>query len=216
MATFAQEEERLKQEWDQAWTTLGVPLAQVAMHWSFLTSKYTGIGRAYHNLRHLDQMFQALKDFDLTTDRAILAMAILYHDAIYVVHRRDNEERSATLAEQHLVEAKVDTRLAERVAHLIRLTQKHQLGGSEDPLAPILLDIDLGVLGSPWSRYEEYLHQIRREYRIFPTALYRRGRIQVLHHLLKVDQLYHTPDYQERFAEKARTNLLREIQYWQT
>ncbi|MEO1713359.1 MAG: hypothetical protein AAFU60_08500 [Bacteroidota bacterium] len=215
MATFTQEGERLRKEWEQAWITFGVSPDQLASHWSFLTRNYTGVGRTYHNFRHLEQMFQALQDFDVTTDRAILAMAILYHDVIYVVHRRDNEERSAILAEQHLLEANIDSRIAERVGQLIRLTQKHQLGGSKDPLAPILLDTDLGILGSPWSRYEEYIHQIRREYRIYPTVLYRRGRIQVLQHLLKVDQLYHTPDYQERFEEKARTNLVREIEYWQ-
>ena len=215
MATFAEEEKRLKLEWDEAWQALDVHPSQVSTYWSFLSQKYTGVGRAYHNLRHLDQMFQALEDFDIPTDRAILAMAILYHDVIYVVHRRDNEERSGTLAEKHLIDAGIDSDIANRVAQLIRLTQNHRLAGSNDPLSPLLLDIDLGILGSSWTVYREYMQQIRREYRIYPTVLYRRGRVHALQHLLQADRLYHSSLYIDRFEERARANLVREIEYWQ-
>ncbi|MEM1218516.1 MAG: hypothetical protein AAGH79_06375 [Bacteroidota bacterium] len=215
MAAFVRKEEHLKVEWDQAWASCGVAPERLVPHWSFLVKKYTGVGRAYHNLRHLEQMFMALEDFHIPADRPLLALAILYHDVIYVVHRRDNEDRSADLAERHLLEAGVSPSVAGRTAHLIQLTKNHQLAGSKDHLAPILLDVDLGILGSPWTIYEQYMQQIRREYRIYPTVLYRRGRVQALQHLLRGERLFHSPAYIDRFEERARENIAREIQFWQ-
>ena len=93
----------------------------------------------------------------------------------------------------------------------INATKTHQLTQGDDEDTAWLLDFDLAILGSDWETYSKYLDKIRKEYSIFPTFLYQRGRKKVLQLMLDRKQLFHTPYYFDRFEAAARQNLQREL-----
>jgi len=77
-------------------------------------------------------------------------------------------------------------------------------------LTPIL-DADLAILGKDWKDYENYIHQIRKEYSIYPDFLYNPGRKKVLIHFLEFDEIFKTNHFKEKYENIARENIQREI-----
>ncbi|MGH3425443.1 MAG: HD domain-containing protein, partial [Nocardioidaceae bacterium] len=144
--------------------------------------------RHHHDLEHLREVLDALEglasdglEFDLT----LVRRAAWFHDAVYDVHRDDNEERSAALALRMLpTSSKRD-----EVARLVMVTKDHVVG-PDDRDGAALCDADLSVLAGTAERYGRYADAIRLEYEHVPDAQYRRARARVLTDLLAHDPLY--------------------------
>jgi len=180
--------------------------------WADIERAYSGKGRHYHTLDHLETMFQwADQVSDQLDDREVIDWAIFYHDIIYNVFRKDNEEQSAAFAKKVLADLGVAPDRVERCVRHIQATQLHQWSG--DPDCNYLLDMDLGILGSERERYEWYTQQIRKEYRIFPDLLYKPGRKKVLEHFLGLDSIYKTEYFRTLLEEQARNNLKWELSF---
>ena len=77
--------------------------------------------------------------------------------------------------------------------------------------AAYLLDMDLSILGSSWSVYEQYAHAVRQEYAHVSDDDYRVGRMAVLKELLAHPTLYLTDYYYARLEKQARKNIEHEI-----
>ena len=58
---------------------------------------YAGPGRHYHTWTHVLDCVAKLRDFTCDSPRAVF-LALVFHDAVYVAGRQDNEERSTELA----------------------------------------------------------------------------------------------------------------------
>ena len=56
------------------------------------------------------------------------------------------------------------------------------------------------------------LKNIRKEYAIYPDMLYNPGRKKVLQHFLTMDTIYKTAVYRDRYEQKAKENLQRELE----
>ena len=91
----------------------------------------------------------------------------------------------------------------------IELTKEHQLATDED--TNFLLDIDLSVLGKNPEEYKQYSDNIRKEYRIYPDFMYRKGRLKVLKNMLALDAIYKTEFFKQAYENQARENLKLEI-----
>ncbi|MGV3538733.1 MAG: hypothetical protein ACO1OQ_02925 [Rufibacter sp.] len=198
--------------------TIWQPLAQqytgdtklIERWWLELEKAYTSSGRHYHNLTHISAMLLLAQEHATTlASPALVQFAIFYHDAVYKATIKDNEEKSAALAEERLTQLGLGTEDIEKVAAMILATKKHQV--SPDPDTNFLLDFDLAILGADWPQYEQYTRQIRKEYRIYPDLLYKPGRKQVLRHFLDLPQIFKTAKFQELLEGKARQNLAREL-----
>ncbi|MEJ6069912.1 hypothetical protein MT378_19360, partial [Psychrobacter sp. 16-Bac2893] len=144
----------------------------------------------------------------------IIALALYYHDVIYDPRRSDNELKSA----EYAVEALKGYLSAEQCQHiyaLIMMTATHELHECLDKDtvsdAAYLLDMDLSILGTPWSEYQVYAQAVRQEYRHIVNEDYRTGRIAVLKKLLAHPVLYLTAYYHNYFEVQARDNIKREI-----
>jgi predicted metal-dependent HD superfamily phosphohydrolase len=61
-----------------------------------LVARYTEPHRRWHGLNHLDMLNNIPEDFP-EKEKDALILAILFHDAIYDVTAKDNEEKSAVL-----------------------------------------------------------------------------------------------------------------------
>ncbi len=183
--------------------------------WSEIVELYNGPYRFYHNLAHVASLFKWSEQYvDKLRSPLAVGFAILYHDIVYDTFKSNNEEESAAKAVEHLTELNVKRSIIEEVEAYILATKGHELleadGNSND--ISYFLDFDLSMLGSSWDEYEQYSHQIRKEYRQYPDAVYLPGRKNALKQLSDKDTLYFTADFRENLEPAARQNIFREMQ----
>lgn len=203
------------------WQQLTTPLAPDAelRHATFqrLKDAYTGPGRHYHALPHVQALLDTVERHrSALHDAAVVQLAVWFHDAVYNPLRADNEAQSAALARQFLAHTTLTAARRERVGYLIERTKDHtqQVPATDNDLH-LFLDADLQVLGAAEPDYWQYARQVRQEYALVPDVLYRRGRQQVLEKLLAAPRLYQTAAFRERLEAPARRNLQAELLAWQ-
>lgn len=191
---------------------IDVPGAQ----WRALADAHATPPRAYHNLDHVLAVLRHWRDVNDGPgwdDPVSTFLAVLYHDAIYVPGRGDNEARSAVLAREHLAQwlPGVDTA---RVASLIELTARHgRLPPDEvDRDAALFLDCDMAILGAPAAEFAAYDRAIAAEYRgVVPPWMYRLNRRRFLKGLLARERLFLSEYFHARYDAQARINLRRAV-----
>ena len=177
--------------------------------------------RRYHTTRHLVEMFAALEELEGARQIdarqcAVARLAAWFHDAIYDPGAQpgSNEEDSAVLARDTLLELGFGSREIDAIDRLIRLTAGHDLddaAGRASALDAAFHDADLWILSAPQGRFEGYCDQVREEFAHVPDAAYRKGRLAVLAPLAHRDTIYRTSRALERWEMPARLNLGREL-----
>ena len=176
-----------------------------------LAERYAEPHRRYHDLRHLHEVLQTVDELSGAADDIdTVRWAAWFHDAVYDVHRADNEERSAELAVEELTALGYEPARVDEVARLVRLTATHHPADG-DANGAVLCDADLRILASESWRLAEYVHGVREEYAHVPEGDFRKGRAAVLRDLLSADRLYRTEVARDRWEERARANLAAEL-----
>ncbi|MDP4024612.1 hypothetical protein Q8W71_18460 [Methylobacterium sp. NEAU 140] len=203
-------DDRLRERFAGLWSrTIGPTGAEAA--WRALDAGYGAAGRHYHGWGHVADLLaghdavRALPDF-AGLDHDALALAIVFHDAVYDTGRADNEARSADLLAAHAGDAAAEAVRAAMA--MIRATAAHEPGA--DPATRLMLDLDLAVLGAQPPVYAAYAAAIRREYGAVPEAAWRLGRAGVLGRFLARPRLYGTAHFRDRLETAARANLAAE------
>lgn len=199
------------------------PLAPSPALVHLLAEAYAEPPRGYHHLGHVDEV---LAWFDWAGERVAwrqpkeVFVATLFHDAVYVPGAKDNEARSAALAQEVLAGRAACGALAElagidgaRVAELIALTARHgQLApGDVDDEAARFLDCDLAILAAEPARYRRYTDQIAAEYSALPAAAYRAGRRAFVAGLAARPRLFLSDLFHHALDARARENLAAEL-----
>jgi predicted metal-dependent HD superfamily phosphohydrolase len=178
--------------------------------WNEISQHYSRSDRHYHTLTHLRNLLDQLCPHQATiNDWDAVLFALYYHDIVYNVTKKDNEERSAELAMARLTTLQVPPIRIEATAKHIHATKGHQLIHDNND-TNIFTDADLSILGADWEAYKTYCRQIRSEYAIYHDLLYNAGRKQVLQHFLEMDQIYKTDSFRP-LEHQARLNMTREI-----
>jgi len=179
--------------------------------WHEVFAAHGASGRHYHGFQHLEDLYAKLAEVrDNLQDPDAVLLAIAYHDFVYRVSRKDNEERSAMVMRDRMLATRaLPEPLVERAASHIRATQHHE--ATSDPDTDLFTDADLSILGSSPERYKLYAQQVRREFRIYPDLLYKPGRRKVLAFFLAMPYIFKTTHFRERYEEQARTNLNAEL-----
>ena len=174
---------------------------------------YRSPGRHYHTWDHILACLEAFRQLTFDNPRVVFC-AILFHDAVYVPGRKDNEARSAALARRELGGtsglAAVELDAIER---MILLTAAHHRAQDLSADEAKFLDIDLAILGEPWPAYEKYMNGIRAEFlpAVPSPAAYRTGRIAFLRKTLLAEFIFLTPEKERDRGATARANMAREI-----
>jgi predicted metal-dependent HD superfamily phosphohydrolase len=196
---------------------VGVELPQ---HWPLpdatplrdeLQAAYDDPDRRYHSTRHLAEVLarlDELRDAGTRFEELPVRLAAWFHDSVYD-GERDAEERSAIWAEDSLPGLVAPAIVAE-VARLVRLTETHRPDDG-DANGCALSDADLAILAAGPERYHEYRAAIRDEYGHLSDEDFRKGRLQVLRHLLDKDALFHTAYAHQSWEAVARANLEAEL-----
>lgn len=174
-----------------------------------LVARYADPERVYHGLRHLHEVLDGVDVLGSEcADPVAVELAGWFHDAVYDVHRSDNEFASAALARELLAGSpSVDV---DEVARLVLLTVDHRVEAG-DTNGAVLCDADLAILAADLERYDDYARQVRREYAQVTDADFRTGRREVLENLLALPSLFHTRHGAEHWEAPARANLRREL-----
>ena len=177
--------------------------------WSELFTHYNEKYRAYHNLAHLEELFNYYDVYNNSLLMPeIVAFSIFYHDIVYNIWKKDNEEKSADFALTVLKEINLPNHYYADIKNQILATKTHS-AYSED--AQFLIDFDLAILGQSLDIYINYTQKIRKEYKLVPDVLYRNGRKKVLQHFLKKETIYATSIFKELYEKQARNNLMYEL-----
>jgi len=177
--------------------------------WLEIENHYTAKDRHYHNLNHLEALFERLTEVhNVLSDFETLLFSTCYHDIVYNPRKSDNEEKSAKFAKDRLTSIAYPPRKVERCLEQILATRHHQ--ASRDSDTNYFTDADLSILGATEEEYEKYCQQIRKEYAIYPDFLYKPGRRKVIDHFLAMEKIFKTVEFVNRFEAQARKNLLHE------
>lgn len=204
-------------------TGLALPFDLPAGMLAELETAYAQPPRAYHHFDHVREVLGHYADVARGpgwVQPVEVALAILYHDAIYEAGRGDNEARSAEWARERIAhwlpDAGIDTA---RVAELIALTARHgqhapqdfgKTAGADDTRH--FLDCDMAILGAAPDAFDAYDRAIAAEYRgQVPGWLFRNRRRAFLKALLAKDRIYLSDWFHARLDAPARGNLRRAI-----
>ncbi len=204
-------------EWHLIAINNAIKPAKVNALWQDIAVRYNETQRAYHSLQHIQQLFSQFEQINHHLNEPhLIALALYYHDVIYDPRRSDNELKSAEYAIETL-RCYLSEDQCQSIYALIMMTATHQMDtlAYEDKIsdAAYLLDMDLSILGAPWSEYDQYAQAVRKEYVHVAKENYRVGRITVLEKLLAHSSLYLTAYYHKRLEKQARKNIKREISF---
>lgn len=196
------------ERWNSLLHELGV--APETETFSRLQSAYAESHRAYHTARHIDECLSLFDELKHLCQRpAEVECALWFHDAIYEPMSTSNEERSADWAEDFLNSSGAAKETLDRIRSHIMATRHEAL--PEDADSRMVVDIDLSILGSPPSRYDEFERDVRKEYRWVPRFIYGPKRAEILQSLLDRPRIYQCEPMYERFERRARENVSRAI-----
>jgi len=191
--------------WDRMWQGLGCLQADPALL-PHLLARYAEPHRKYHGIEHLDA---CLRQFELLRGVAErpceVQLALWFHDAIYDLGRRDNEQRSADWAHTALLAAGAGMASAQRAHALVMVTCHDRPPLTLDQ--QVLLDVDLSILGQPRAVFEAYEQQIANEFASVPLVQRRVRRSAILQQFLDRPRIYHTDLFHQRCEAQARANL---------
>ncbi|GAA4111317.1 hypothetical protein GCM10022393_08920 [Aquimarina addita] len=178
--------------------------------WKEILENHTKKNRFYHTITHLENIYKHLvpiksriKDWDM------ILFAIFYHDFVYNILKKNNEEKSADKAAHILQSLDIENKRVSLCRQMIIATKGHQLSENDD--INYFTDADLGILGEKWENYEIYIKAVRKEYSYYPDFLYNPGRIKVLNHFLKMPRIFKTDHFYNTLEGKAKQNLCIEI-----
>ena len=203
----------LRNEWNALASTYSEEENQISTYWNEIDKHYNSKSRYYHNLNHIYNMLLQAEDIkNSIIDYDVCRFAIWYHDIIYKPVQKNNEEKSAEYAKKRLKTFSISEKRIKVVEKLIKSTKKHELILTENDDNSYILDLDLSILGTDWDTYKNYIHNIRKEYAIYPDFVYKPGRKKVLTHFLQRNTLYFTDYFRDQYEKQARENLKKEIE----
>lgn len=194
------------------WAALGELLGADLGGWRELGlelhAMYQEPHRAYHVVAHVEAVLEHLDGLVGGVIPSHLLSAAFFHDAIYDPLSDQNEHLSALLARDRLGALGVDAVIIADTVIVIEATAGHAVGNETTSL---FLDADLAVLGADAVTYDGYARNIRFEYSHMTDDAYRSGRAALLSGFLRRPHIYATAQGRQRFEERARHNLEREV-----
>jgi predicted metal-dependent HD superfamily phosphohydrolase len=179
--------------------------------WDEIEINYSTKKRHYHTLQHLDNLLAQLTEVkEKIQDWDTVLFTLYYHDIVYNSLKSDNEEKSALLATNRMKQMAISNRMIESCQKQILATKTHIKSTESD--TNYFTDADLSVLGNSWEVYTQYFKDVRKEYSIYPDFIYNSGRKKVLNHFLKMDSIFKTEFFYNKFEIQAKQNLQKELE----
>ena len=184
-------------------------------YWDMLLKLYVQGDRHYHNLQHIVNGLDEIKEAEhLLNSKELVEFAWWYHDSIYYpgflekgipVVVKDNEEKSAMLACGVAGEIGMFEEFTNSLYELILLTKHNK--EPQDVDGKIIVDADLSILGQTEKVFNLYEDAIRREYSFVPEEIFKKERAKILKTFLDRKNIYYTDHFRNKYESQARKNL---------
>lgn len=206
---FLSPKESLKPQWDSFCQRLNINDAQESF--KVLVDHYSEPHRAYHTLNHLQNCFNEFNEVKhLLNNPDSVELAIWFHDVIYDIDKKDNEEKSAEFAKVFCQKNKLSEDFAKKVEDHILATGDHTLSSNSD--TNYLIDIDMSILGYPINAIYQYEEQIYKEYStVYNRKEYLIGRLGFLTKLKGYD-IYKTNYFRNKYGQSCQDNIPKTIE----
>jgi predicted metal-dependent HD superfamily phosphohydrolase len=170
-----------------------------------LAAAYSERPRQYHCVNHLQECFHFYDSLPrLSGKTARTEMALWFHDSVYKIVPRGNEEESANLCLQSLMDVGMLEDLAMDTANIILADHGVVLANPEQQ---VLSEVDLWILASPPERFREYEVQIRNEYKEVPDEVFYPTRARIMKRFAEKEHIYYTPEIRVQLEDRAKANL---------
>lgn len=178
--------------------------------WQGISKAYRQPARHYHNMQHLNHLAAELLPVrNHIEDWQTLVLAIAYHDFVYKIPGGNNEIESACMVAREMRALGLSEERSDNCCLMIYATKYHQQSPNSD--INYFVDADLAIFGAQPEAYRQYAAMIRKEYRIYPDFLYKRGRRKALLGFLNRKFIYNTKHFGERYEAQARQNIAGEL-----
>ncbi|MEO8303035.1 MAG: hypothetical protein ABI724_02840 [Betaproteobacteria bacterium] len=162
--------------------------------------------RRYHTLNHIFDCLRRLDEVaDLLDDPDAVELALWFHDAVYEMDARTNEQASADMFVSLAGGAR--PALRRRVCGLIMATE--HAGRERDNDRRFIVDIDLAGFGAPWSEFMRNGALLREESPDKSDAQYHAGQLFFLSRLQRRRRFFSTDYFRDKYEARARENLRR-------
>lgn len=184
--------------------------ALIHQQWNEIATAYGQQQRYYHNLTHLQHLYNSLLPLkNAFTHWDETMFSLFYHDVVYNTLKNDNEEQSALKARDAMTALDVSSAMIDFTCEQILCTKNHSLHQEAD--INYFTDADLAILGEEWTVYQTYAFNVRKEYSIYPESVYKPGRKKVLAHFLSMHRIYKTEFFFDIYEGSARINIKKEL-----
>jgi predicted metal-dependent HD superfamily phosphohydrolase len=181
--------------------------------WEEIEKNYNHKKRHYHTLSHLDNLLAQLTEAkDKIESWETVLFTMFYHDIVYNTLKSDNEEKSAELAQKRMTQISVPNHIIHHCKTQILATKNHFASPEWD--TNYFTDADLSILGQSLENYIAYSKNVRKEYSIYPDLIYNPGRKKVLEHFIKMERIYKTDYFYNKFESQAKLNLQFELEHF--
>ena len=152
-------------------------------------------GRHYHTFEHIAECLRfANTHYGDQPSLPFVKWALFYHDVVYDIKSKTNEEDSAlrfeSFARPKITGIKLTEGIVDLTGTLIRVTAGHKSDLMGHSIA-MMIDTDLHILGASEQRYLRYARDIWREYSSVGVDAYREGRLAFLYNVNPLE-LFHT------------------------
>ena len=195
--------------YNEMWIALGLPENNDIGN--IIYDAYREPHRHYHTERHLRECMSLLNDnIHLFSRPAEVKLALYFHDIVYDPKSSTNEIESANYAVNFLGSIGASSELQQRIHELIMMTVNHK--PSLDYDAQLMIDIDLAILGSIPSRFNEYQEQIRKEFSHVEDNTFKQARNEIMQKFLDRYMIFKTANFRNMFEIQARKNITKLIQ----
>ena len=179
-------------------------------------------GRHYHGLDHLAELWTCHRRLSRGTifrtpgAERLIAGAIIFHDAVLLPRRCDNEAASVRLWQRYArLGGRLPRQAIARVAAAIDGTGGHATGqvgaGSGDPVILWVLDLDLASIGATACQFRRNSSALRAEFGFRSAAEWKDRTLGFLGALANRPRIFHSPRMTATFERPARANIAGEF-----
>ncbi len=195
-------------------TVLGGNPTQAKRRAKAVVKAYAAAYRKYHNWDHIEQVLRWVEMRERTypdnrVNYAALKLAVLYHDVVYVIGAKDNEERSAEYAAHDLRAMHVPEKHIAQVVMDIMDTRHMEHPATHE--GKLIVDADLCSLAGSLDGVRHNTLSLVEESGM-PKAQFAKGNIAFLTALMGRESIFRSP-HTEREELAARNNIAQIIPF---
>lgn len=167
---------------------------------------YSQKHRFFHTIYHLEYIFNQFDKINYFNKNVFFAT--FFHDFVYRIGYKFNEEHSAFILRSHIEKLGVNIEDIVVIEDYIKKTKYHNK--SNDIHLNIFLDADISILASDSENFDLYCKNIRREYITVDYQIFYRSRYYFFNDLIKNGNIFHSK-YFSHLETKAQYNIEKEM-----